>query len=146
MIEPIDKTNLIEVLPLIRMYQEFYQVNNIDDVKNKEFFAQFGPRSDKGCLFGYRKGNKLVAFSTVYFSYSSTICSKVGIMNDLFTLRDFRNQGIATELIKYCEIYAKSHGAVRLQWLTSATNKKAHSIYNSIGAVKSSWQLYTYET
>jgi len=146
MIEPIDETNLVEVLPLVRMYQEFYQVSNIDDVKNRAFFSQFGPGSDKGCLFGYRKGRDLVAFATVYFSYASSITSKVGVMNDLFTLKDFRNQGIATELIKYCENYAKSHGAVRLQWLTSSTNKEAQSVYSSLGATKSSWKLYTYAT
>lgn len=146
MIQLIDKNNLEEVLPLIREYQEFYQVQHIDDDRNQVFFSQFGPASDKGCLFGYRKSGKLVAFATVYFTYASSITGKVGVMNDLFTKATNRREGIATELIKYCEQYAKSKGAVRLQWLTSPANKAAQSLYNSLGASSSSWVLYTYAT
>ncbi len=144
MIEPINENNLDEVLPLIRKYQEFYEVNNIDDDKNKEFFSQFGISSDKGCLFGYRTKGKLVAFATVYFSYASSIISKVAVMNDLYTSEEYRKQGIATELIKHCEKYAKTNGAVRLQWVTAASNEAAQSIYKALGAKQSSWEFYTY--
>ena len=146
MIEPIDKKNLDEVLPLIRKYQEFYAVKNIDDNNNKNFFSQFGPLSEKGCLFGYRKEGKLVAFATVYFSYASSIISKVAIMNDLYTLEEYRRHGIAAELIRHCEKYAKENGAVRLQWVTAASNKTAQSIYKALGAKQSSWEFFTYTT
>lgn len=144
MIEAIDKNNLDEVLPLIREYQEFYQVKEIDDDRNKQFFSMFGPSSDKGCLFGYRKDGDIVAFATVYFTYASSITSKVGVMNDLFTKAKNRREGIATHLIRHCEGYAKSKGAVRLQWLTSSTNIGARSVYDALGASASSWELYTY--
>ena len=143
MIEPINQKNINEVLPLIRKYQEFYGINNIDDENNKHFFSQFGNSTDKGCLFGYRKKGKLVAFATVYFSYASTIISKVAIMNDLYTSEEYRKQGIATELIMYCEKYAKSNGAARLQWVTASDNKKAQSIYEALGAKQSSGECYT---
>lgn len=146
MIEPINEHNLIEVLPLIRKYQEFYEVKNIDENKNKEFFSQFGVSSDKGCLFGYRKNENIIAFATVYFSYASSVISKVAIMNDLYTSEENRRQGIATELIEFCEKYAKENGAVRLQWLTATTNKSAQSIYKALGAKQSSWEFFTYAT
>lgn len=146
MIESIDSSNLKEVLPLIRKYQEFYAVKQIDDRKNEIFFAQFGESSDKGCLFGYRQDGKIVAFATVYFSYASSIISKVGIMNDLFTVKEYQKKGIAKKLIKHCEKYAKKKGAARLQWLTSATNTTAQSVYKSLGANQSSWEVFTYST
>ena len=146
MIEVINQDNLDEILSLIRKYQEFYGVENIDDNKNKIFFSQFGILSDKGCLFGYRKNGNLVAFATVYFSYASSIVSKVAILNDLYTSEDHRRQGIATELIKYCENYARNNGAARLQWLTAPTNKKAQSLYKALGAKQSSWEFFTYAT
>jgi len=142
----IDEKNLDEILPLIRKYQEFYQVKNIDDEKNKEFFSQFGISSDKGCLFGYRKNGKLAAFATVYFSYALSLISKVAILNDLYTSEDYRNQGIATRLIKHCGKYAKENSAVRLQWVTAASNKIAQSIYKALGAKQSSWEFFTYAT
>ncbi|NOX76967.1 MAG: GNAT family N-acetyltransferase [Gammaproteobacteria bacterium] len=146
MIESINNKNLNEALPLIRKYQEYYEVTNIDDEKNREFFSQFGPLSDKGCLFGHRKNGQLVAFATVYFSYASSIISKVAIMNDLYTLKEYRNLGIGTELIKHCEKYARENGAVRLQWVTASGNKIAQSIYKNLGAKQSSWEFFTYTT
>jgi GNAT superfamily N-acetyltransferase len=146
MIEPIDSHNLNDVLPLIRKYQEFYEVADIDDEKNREFFSQFGPSSDKGCLFGFRIDGELVAFATVYFCYASSIISKVAVMNDLFTSEGYRKQGIATKLIEHCERYAKDNGAARLQWVTAVSNKTAQSVYKALGATQSSWELFTYST
>ena len=144
MIEVIDDNNLNEVLPLIRKYLAFYDVTDIDDNKNQLYFSQFGAHSDKGCLFGCRVSGEIVAFATVYFSYASSILSKVAIMNDLYTLEDFRGNGIGTELIKHCEKYAKEHGAARLQWVTASGNKAAQSVYNALGAKHSTWEIYTY--
>ena len=146
MIEPITVNDLTEALPLIRKYQEFYNVPDIDDNKNMVFFSQFGDSSDKGCLFGYRKDGKMVAFATVYFTYASSIISKVAVLNDLYTSVEYRKQGIATELIKHCEKYSKANGAARLQWVTAADNKAAQSLYKALGAKQSSWEFYTYAT
>ena len=146
MIEPINVKNLNEVLPLIRKYQEFYNVDKIDDDKNRAFFSQFGYSSNKGCLFGYRLNGKLVAFATVYFCYASSIISKVGVMNDLFTSLEYRQQGIGKKLIKHCENYAKENGAARLQWVTAASNEAAQATYKSLGAKQSSWEFFTYAT
>ena len=77
MIEPVSSNNLHEVLPLIRKYQEFYKVADISDSRNAQFFARFGPSSPDGCQFAFRKSDEIVGFSTVYFTYASTVVSKV---------------------------------------------------------------------
>ncbi len=146
MIEDINVNNIDEALPLIREYQEFYNVQNIHDEKNKIFFSQFGIETKEGCLFAYRQDNQLVAFATVYFTYASSITSKVAIMNDLYTLEKYRGKGIATQLIKYCENYAKTKNASRLQWVTAKDNSTAQKVYLSLGAKQSSWEFFTYTT
>ena len=146
MIENINLNNLNEVLPLIRKYFEFYKIEDIDDEKNRIFFSQFGIDSQDGCLFGYRKNNKIVAFATIYFSFTSSILSKVAVMNDLYTLEEYRKQGIAKQLIKYCEKFAKDKGAKRLQWVTAPDNITAQNVYKSIGAKQSSWEFFSYST
>ena len=65
-------------------------------------------------------------------------------MNDLYTSEEYRKKGIATKLIKHCEKYAKERGAVRLQWVTAASNEPAQSIYRALGAKQSSWEFFTY--
>jgi ribosomal protein S18 acetylase RimI-like enzyme len=144
MIEAINAENLKEVLPLIRQYQEFYSIDGIDDDKNHAFFTQFGENSNQGCLFGYRLNGSMVAFATVYFSFASSIISKVAVMNDLYTSEHCRQQGIAKALIKHCEQYGKQQGAARLQWVTAASNKTAQKLYTSLGAKQSTWEFFSY--
>jgi len=144
MIEAITAENLDEALPLIRAYQCFYKVRDIDDERNKQFFSQFSEQSDKGCLFAYRKESELIGFATVYFIFSSTITAKVAVLNDLYTTEESRGQGVGTALIKHCEIYGKSKGAIRLQWVTAPDNVIAQSVYKALGAKQSNWEFFTY--
>ncbi len=144
MIEPVTEKNLQEILPLIRMYQEFYKIADISDSRNREFFAQFGPGSQAGCQFAFRGNGKVVGFATVYFSYTSSIARKTAVLNDLFTLPEARRQGIGRALIEHSWQYASSKGAARLQWATQVDNHTAQSLYRSIGAKESTWNIYVY--
>lgn len=146
MIEIVTDRNIEEVLPLIRMYQEFYHVSDISDERNKDFFSQFGPEGDKGCLFAFRSDGSIVAFATVYFSYTSSIASKSAVLNDLYTLPEKRRKGIGKSLIEYCWKFASSKGAARLQWATQVDNESANSLYRSLGAKESTWNVYIYST
>jgi len=150
MIEAVSEKNLHEVLPLIKQYQQFYRAAEISDAKNKNFFEQFGENNPLGCQFLFRdsdnedKSNHVIGFATVYFSFSSTIAAKVGILNDVFTLPNHRGKGVATALINHCLHYALAHGAARLQWVTAPDNISAQRLYNSLNTGKSTWHLYTY--
>lgn len=146
MIEVVSNKNLDEVLPLISEYQAFYQVSEISDDKNNVFFSQFGELSSAGCQFIFREDGAAVGFATVYFSYSSTALAKVAILNDLYVSPAQRRKGIATQLIEYCRDYALSKRAVRLQWVTTADNKQAQKLYDSMKTAKSLWNFYTYNT
>ena len=145
MIEAVSENNLEEVLPLIRLYQQFYKIADIDDERNRQFFSQFHENNDNGCLFLYRNNQgEAVAFATVYFSYVSSIPAKVGIMNDLYTIQSHRGKGIGRELINHCLQFAISKGAARLQWITAEDNTQAQKLYDSLDTKKSSWKVYTY--
>lgn len=145
MIEAVDDKNLHEILPLIRQYQAFYQVPVIDDDKNARFFSQFSEQSERGCQFLYRENGVPVAFATVYFTFSSTLAEKVGLMNDLFTTPECRGKGIGKMLIDHCLQYSLQKGAIRLQWLTATSNAKAQRLYDSLSASKSEWFFYAYK-
>ncbi len=145
MIEAVTKDNFEELLGLMRQYQEFYQVASISDVRNREFFAQFGEHSPLGCQFLYRLDNLAVGFATVYFSFSSTAVAKVGVMNDLFTLPVARRKGVGKALINHCVDYALSHNAIRLQWTTALDNEVAQGLYDSLPTSKKPWLFYTYQ-
>ncbi|MFL0807118.1 MAG: GNAT family N-acetyltransferase [Oceanobacter sp.] len=144
MIETVSHSNLHDVLPLIRAYQAFYQVADIDDERNRTFFSQFGENSEQGCQFLYRDGERVVGFATVYFSFTSTIAAKVAVLNDLYTEPDCRGQGVGKQLIEHCRQYAAEKGAARLQWVTAPDNTQAQALYDSLDTRKSSWFFYSY--
>lgn len=137
---------LDEVLPLIRAYQEFYKVAEISDVKNKAFFSRFCESGELDCQFAYRDSGKVVGFATVYFTFASTIASRVAILNHLYTCPKSRGKGIGRQLIEHCRSYAKAQGAARLQWITAPKNERAQQLYDSLETGKSSWLFYTYST
>ena len=142
--EVVGETNLPELLPLMRQYQQFYEVADICDKRNRNFFAQFGLDNPFGCQFLYRQDGKVLGFATVYLNYASTIAAKVAVMNDLFTLEKVRGQGVGRKLIEHCRQYAKDSGAVRLQWVTAADNTTAQFLYENLDAASRSWKFYTY--
>ena len=145
MIEAVSDKNLDEVLPLVRQYQEFYKISDINDKRNREFFSQFSENGNDGCLFLYRNNDgAVVAFATVYFTFVSSLPAKVGVMNDLYTAPGYRGKGIGKSLINYCLKFAVKKGAARLQWLTAEDNEQAQKLYDSLDTKKSTWKVYTY--
>lgn len=144
MIEVVSKNNLDELLPLIKAYQAFYNVADICDTTNREFFSQFGSTNAGGCQFLYRNNCDVVGFATVYFSFASSIPAKVAILNDLYTSPKMRGKGIGKMLIEYCRVFAKENNAVRLQWVTAEDNIQAQKLYDSLNISKSSWLHYAY--
>lgn len=145
MIEAVSNHNINEVLPLIRKYMEFYKVTDISDTRNRDFFLQFGESSPFGCQFVLRKSGVVVAFATLYFTFTTSITSKVAVLNDLYTLKDYRGQGLGRELIEHCRNFAAKNGAARLQWVTATDNEKAQRLYDSMQTGKSTWHFYTYD-
>lgn len=143
MIEQVSAGNLEEVLPLIREYMKFYNVSDISDVRNREFFSQFGESNPAGCQFLLREAGKVVGFATVYFTYTSSATAKVAVLNDLYTLEKHRGKGIGRKLIEHCRGYAAEKGASRLQWVTAPDNEQAQRLYNSMKTKKSTWLHYT---
>ncbi|MCP5163273.1 MAG: GNAT family N-acetyltransferase [Hahellaceae bacterium] len=144
MIETVGPHNLQLILPLIRQYQQFYQVAVIDDAKNQTFFSQFGPDQPQGCQFVYMNEGVPTGFATLYFSFSSTLAEKVGVMNDLYVLPECRGGGMGKALIQHCLDYALKQGAYRLQWTTAMDNLVAQSTYNALNTQSKPWLFYTY--
>jgi len=146
MIEPVSDSNIEEVIPLIREYMHFYEIADISDERNKEFFSQFGESNPSGCQFLFRQSDEVAGFATVYFTYTSSITSKVAVLNDLYTVQTHRGNGIGRALIEHCRKFAAKNGAARLQWVTAPDNEAAQKLYDGLQTGKSSWLFYTYNT
>lgn len=146
MIEKVTSQSLEQVLPLIKAYQLFYGVEEIDEKKNRAFFAQFTKNQENGVLHLYKVADKTVGFTTIYKGFSSTRSETIAILNDLYIQPSYRGNGYAKALINNALITAKAMGFSRLQWLTSEENETAQKLYNKFVVNKSSWVFYTKAT
>lgn len=141
-IRPTTTDELAEILPLIAAYQEFYEVEDIDPARNREFFSRFIGSNHSGWLYGAWDGGIPVGFACFYRHKSSLTATGTVLMNDLYVSESARGQGIGRGLIQIgCEL-ARETGSPHLQWATAPDNHRAQALYDSTGAEKSTWLEY----
>lgn len=145
MIEKVTLQNFDKVLPLIKAYQEFYGVKDIDEKKNTRHFSQFIEDHTRGMLFVTEIEQRAIGFATIYFGFSSTLAEEVAILNDLYVLPEFRGKGHGKKLFNHALKAVKERDIKRIQWLTAKNNKTAQKLYDSSGANKSEWYFYAKE-
>jgi GNAT superfamily N-acetyltransferase len=144
-IEPVSEAQLEQLLPLIAAYQRSYGVEEIDDERNRAFFARFIAPSDDGLLLGARRGEQLLGYACLYWHFTSLVPAETVLMNDLFVAPAARSQGIGRALIEASADVARSRGAHHLEWATAPDNRTAQRLYEATGATPSTWVEYELE-
>jgi GNAT superfamily N-acetyltransferase len=141
-IEPITKGQFERLLPLIAAYQRFYEAEQIDDERNRAFFARFIAPSEDGMLLGAWREDEVVGYACLYWSFTSIAPGETVLMNDLYVDPAHRGQSIGRALIDASAAIARERGALRLEWMTAPHNKTAQRLYDSTGAERSEWVEY----
>jgi GNAT superfamily N-acetyltransferase len=141
-IAPIAATELEALLPLIAAYQRFYEVEEIDEDRNRAFFRRFLAPSEDGLLLGARAGGELVGYACLYWHFSSTQAVETVLMNDLFVSEAARGKGVGRALIEASAAVARERGAAQLEWATAPDNLTAQRLYDSTSAERSEWVQY----
>ncbi len=134
-IEAVTEGQLEKVLPLIGEYQRFYEVEDVDAGRNREFFGGFVAPSERGVLLGAWDGGELVGYACLYWTYTSLIPAEVVLLNDLYVVPEARGEGVGRALIDASAGVARERGAARLTWLTAQDNKRAQRLYDTTGAI-----------
>jgi len=141
-IAPVSAEQYEELLPLIAAYQRFYEVEEIDEQRNREFFRRFLEPSDDGLLLGARAGGRFLGYACLYWHFSSTQAVETVLMNDLYVEPDARGRGVGRALIEASAAVAGERGAAHLQWATAPDNHTAQRLYDATGAERSEWIEY----
>jgi len=138
--------DLVELLPLMRAYCDFYEVAPSDDALLEMSRALIADPSREGVqLIARAPSGEAVGFATVFWSWSTTRAARIGVMNDLFVAPHARGAGagrVGEALIAACAEATRSHGAVSLAWQTAPDNERAQALYDRIGARRSQWLDY----
>jgi GNAT superfamily N-acetyltransferase len=141
-IEPITSGQFEALLPMIADYQRFYEVEEIDEDRNRDFFARFIGPSDAGLLLGAWDGERLLGYACLYWHKSSLAAAETVLMNDLYVDGEARGQGVGRALIEASAEIARARGAHCLEWSTAPDNHTAQRLYDSTGASRSDWVEY----
>jgi GNAT superfamily N-acetyltransferase len=127
---------------LIAAYQRFYEVDEIDEQRNREFFQRFLAPSEDGMLIGARRGDRLVGYACLYWHFTSLQAAETVLMNDLYVDESARGAGVGRALIEASAVVARDRGAAHLEWATAPDNHTAQRLYDSTGAERSEWVEY----
>jgi GNAT superfamily N-acetyltransferase len=133
-VEPVEAAQLDALLPLIAAYQRFYEVADVDDQRNRAFFARFLAPSEDGMLLGARRDDALIGYACLYWHFTSLVPAETVLMNDLFVIEAARGVGVGRALIEASAAIARERGAYQLQWVTAPDNAPARRLYETTGA------------
>lgn len=141
-IAPIRAAEFEGLLPLIAAYQRFYEVEEIDEERNRAFFRRFLDPSEDGLLLGARRDGNLVGYACLYWHFSSLEARESVLMNDLYVLEEARGGGVGRALIEATAAVARERGAALVEWATAPDNLTAQRLYDSTGAEREDWVGY----
>jgi GNAT superfamily N-acetyltransferase len=133
-IEPVSERQFERLLPLIAAYQRFYEAEEIDEARNRAFFARFLAPSEDGLLLGAWHGEDPLGYACLYWTFTSLVPAEIVLMNDLYVIPEARGQGVGRALIEASAAEARKRGAHHLQWVTAPDNLTARRLYDSTGA------------
>ncbi len=141
-IAPVGEAEFEQLLPLIGAYQRFYEVEEVDEERNRSFFRRFLAPSEDGMLLGAREGGQLLGYACLYWHFSSLEARESVLMNDLYVDLAARGKGVGRALIEASAEIARQRGAAHLEWATAPDNRTAQRLYDSTGAERSEWVVY----
>jgi GNAT superfamily N-acetyltransferase len=133
-IATVTEADLPELLPLMRGYCDFYEVDPSDDellAMSRELLAS--PELDGVQLIARDEEGRAVGFATIFWTWSTLSASRIAVMNDLFVSADARGAGTADALIAACAERARTRGATSLDWQTARDNARARTVYDRVG-------------
>jgi GNAT superfamily N-acetyltransferase len=139
----VSDADLGDLLPLLRGYCDFYEVDPSDEDLLTMARALIADPDREGIqLIARSDDGEALGFATIFWSWSTSIAARIGIMNDLFVAPAGRGTGLVDALIAVCVDECRRRGAAKLTWQTAPDNATARRVYERVGATREEWLDY----
>jgi GNAT superfamily N-acetyltransferase len=134
----VTEDDLPDLLPLMRRYCDFYEVDPPDDGLLSLSRILIADPELQGLQLIARddEDGHAVGFATIFWTWSTLSANRLGVMNDLFVAEDARGGGVADSLIAACAERCRERGVPELAWQTAHTNRRAQAVYERVGATR----------
>ncbi len=129
------EADLEALLPLLRGYVDFYESNPTDEELEAMAVDVIAAPEDRAFLLvATDESGAVVGFALNQWKWSSLRGERTVVMDDLFVAESARGAGHADALIEAVGEVARRHGAGAISWFTMPDNKRAHTVYDRVGA------------
>jgi GNAT superfamily N-acetyltransferase len=146
-IDQVGEKDLPDLLPLMRAYCDFYEATPAEADLLAVSRALIRDPEREGLQLIARDGDgRPLAFTTLYWSWSTLSTCRKGILNDLFVVPEARGSGLAEALIEASRARCREHGAATMSWQTAKDNRRAHRLYERVGAQREEWLDFSLST
>ena len=140
----VGRPDFSDLLTLARAYCDFYHASPTDAALTTLFEALCQDPDREGVqLIARDAAGQALGFATLYWTWSTTLATRIGVMNDLFVVPKARGSGLAERLIRACSEHCTRRGATVLAWQTAPDNRRAQRLYERIGAIREEWIDYS---
>jgi GNAT superfamily N-acetyltransferase len=144
-IATVTEDDLDDLLPLVRGYLTFYEVDPPDSevlALSRALLAD--PEREGLQLIARDEAGAAIGFATIFWTWSTLSASRIAVMNDLFVDPSARGTGLADELINACVARCRERGDITsLGWQTAKDNHRAQAVYERVGGVREEWLDYS---
>jgi GNAT superfamily N-acetyltransferase len=142
LIERVDVVDLPVLMPMLRAYCDFYEVDPRDDRLVALCRALIDDPTEGEQVIARSPDGEPLGFATVFWTWQTLDAARVGVLNDLYVVPDARGRGVGRRLIEHCRVLCRKHAAAKLVWETAPDNETAQRLYDGIGAERSTWLTY----
>jgi len=144
LITQVGEEDLEDLMPLLRGYCDFYEVDPSDDALLALCRALIADPEREGLqLIARDTDGRAVGFATLFWTWQTLNAARLGVMNDLFVSEAARGTGLVDRLIAACRERCAEHGAGELAWQTAKDNHRAQAVYERVGGHRSEWLDYS---
>jgi GNAT superfamily N-acetyltransferase len=140
-ITTVTASDLPELMPMLRAYCDFYEVDPSDE-RLATLANALIENPDEGVQLIARGDGAPLGFATIFWTWQTLYGARVGVLNDLYVNAAARGSGTGRALIERGLQLCRERGAEKLVWETAPDNATSQRLYDGIGATKSTWLSY----
>ncbi|MEB6549216.1 GNAT family N-acetyltransferase [Heyndrickxia sporothermodurans] len=140
------RKDIDELIDLMLQYiVDFYKRPRPEEKELRNLIEHLLSNPEVGVQFVAELEGKLVGFSTLYFTFSTTRVKKIAILNDLFVAPKTRGMKVGEELFKESLAYTKANDYAAMSWQTAHDNLIGQSLYEKMGGQQTNDEWINYE-
>lgn len=127
-----DVTDVEVLLPLVRQYHQFEQIN-MSDVERIKAFTPLLNGNSLGQIWLILSSEKVVGYIALCFGYSIEFGGRDAFVDEFFIEATARGQGLGRKVLEAIKAEASRLRVIALHLEVARTNQRAKELYANLG-------------